>query len=320
MDKVRLPVFDGKSAPEDLQTFIAKCDALLNTFPAAERETKTASAAILSLEGVAARWVRNLKRGTDEDRESLNTWTNLRAALIARFGDRLSLANQSALLDALVQGPEEPVLDFADRVRDSVYDLEQDVTAADRAKEGFQLAQTRHTMQLFLRGLRPSIKSQVESDIAVKTFDGAIQKACAVETADRKEKREKKNIAEVNTKVPEATAMEEKNVENELQQIKKEIAEMTSAFRGMGRFRGRGGNRGGNRGRSNNFRGGQYRGGGGGAYRGFSRGGNGSGSGRGIFCFRCRRYGNHIARYCDASVEEIIRANEEEEGPFDYLN
>ena len=297
---------DGKASCMDFIEAIDRA-ARLNNWSAAD----AAECAYENLMGKAKQWAARLQRSiVRADNLIVADWNIMRNELAKRFDEIATPAQKVNAISNIAQAQEESAKDYYDRIRGAFDFMVRDEFARQPPEnwDGYMACFENIFTVFYLKGLNAKTRCLVATDMTDDTnLDKLIEKVEQVDKALLDEKRQSGVPAGIaGISVDEDKALKEAIKEN--QQLQAQIASMTGG-RGGQSSRGRG-------------RGGQS---------GTSRPAPGKGEGmrtpmqdRGwIWCYACKNWGQHFAKECKLTKEEIERLPKEkmkerpEGNPFD---
>ena len=268
-----------------------------------------ANAATEHFRARANTWRDLLAMGTAEEVEAVDNLPRLKVLLLARFESKKTAMQRCNMIMGLNQGPNERGQDFFDRVSHAVKKCMWGKITASGADtqhlQGNRDVMDEMILITFVNGLRPEIRTWVESTTTEEepTLEDIKKTALAADSARRRGKQDTIGaVGAVNT-----SAADSASDGNLLMETKKEIQSLGDTISAMAAGRGQGGQRGGS--------GGRGRGGGG---RGGGRGGGPASGGTPIpqrdwvFCFKCKQWGQHFARKCRLTDDDISKLTAED--------
>jgi hypothetical protein len=187
---------------------------------------QTAGAAIQAMRDEANIWRETLKHNVDK-KAMLTDWTLMRPAFIKRFGKHRTRASKIHGFGTLKQGPAESCNSYNDRVihaMDKLLADEMEALEGENRKAGFKAARDIVETAVFMCGMKPELKPQVE--MALNDEDGLDQvKKIALKAEIALSTRQANlKIAAIDTHGSETM----RAVKGELQEIKAVVKAITS--------------------------------------------------------------------------------------------
>ena len=186
--KLSMPTFNGKK--EDLKAFISLFQIWAEVGNLSD--AKTAEAAGFALRDEAATWFQNMK---DRGEAASTSWTELKTALNERFKSAPATGELARLLDSLVQGKNESVAAFVDRIHKVQFMVNEvnkkagGVAANLEAADQLGIHDDQFRMQ-FLRGMKKSYRKIVVTTPNLTTLKDYIKAAECAETAEKDSQQE----------------------------------------------------------------------------------------------------------------------------------
>ena len=131
----------------------------------------TAGNALMRLTGPAATWATSLQDWPPEGKQSLQSWTALKPAFLARFGTLSQPLTDVKALLALQQKPNESVSTLADRVISTVAAVFRNIAPTNKSKkEGYDVA-VQYAMAFHLMmAMNPTLRALLIRQLDVKDY------------------------------------------------------------------------------------------------------------------------------------------------------
>ena len=261
--KIQLPQFNG------VETSKLRADDFLTKIEAAGivygwTSQHKIRAASMNLTNIAHTWCLNLFH---DNNNAKTDWNVFQAAFIDRFHRKATPTEQSTYLDKLKQRPTECVDDLLDRVKRTLRELE---------------IASSQIVFYFLQGLHAHIRVKVQEIPGLKTENEFLKTARAIERA-LPANQKIVDIATIETGVEDKEEPRD-DPTDEIAALQARIEVLTATTKPKPKKKKRG----------------PYKPAGAGGRSGTTGVRNNSGS---IFCYRCRRYGNHLAKQCPVPQE-----------------
>ena len=179
----KAPVFTGTAESESVFLWVTRLKKLqcVNKWS----DEQTLDAATMALKGPAGEWWSYLQR---RDKASIDTLEKFLKEFQDQFEETASAAESVKWISNLVQKPNEPGKDFFFRVGNSTFlscqaaleELKSDA-ALTTAEQGFNACLNHFSRVLFVNGLKPGVKSIIESKFSsmkdTKSLLGAVVEA-----------------------------------------------------------------------------------------------------------------------------------------------
>ena len=155
---------------------------------------QTTNAAISAFKGEARAWYEATKY---RDAQVFETYDNFEAAFLERFKGTQNSAQQVRTFSTLYQRPDESVTAFLDRVDNALIAISRDaMPKAQQKKAGAAHMMGHFAIIIFLNGLLPSIKADVEAQFKVNdSLDYNVKRETLLDVAQRWEASHRDNRA-----------------------------------------------------------------------------------------------------------------------------
>jgi hypothetical protein len=264
--KIQLPTFNGvESSKLRADDFIEKVEACGIVYGWADVHMIRATS--MNLTNIANTWCNNLFH---DEEATKTTWKLFKERFLDRFHRKATPTEQSAYLDKLKQRPTESVEDLMDRIKRTLRELEID--------KG-------QTIFYFIQGMHSHIRLKVQEIPHLETEEDYLRTARSIERA-LPSNQKIIDIASLETETQDEEKDSKESITDEIASLQHRIEVLTSTIRPKpkkGKKRA--------------------------PYRPVGAGGRSgtvgvrSNPGSNIFCYRCRRYGNHLAKQCPVPQE-----------------
>ena len=268
--KIQLPTYNGVESPKlRAAEFLDKVESCGIVY--GWSDVHKIRAATMNLTHIANTWHYNL---FEDYPETMVRWDKFKEMFLERFHRRITPTEQNAHLEKLKQRPTESVDDLMDRCKRTISEL--------------GIAKTQ-IIFYFLQGLHPHIRTKVQEIPTLVTKEDFLRTARAIERAAPSNSK----IIDIATIQVTADGSEddtekEQSTNDEINALSERIQVLTSQLKGKKKRKkkpefprkGGAGGRSGTTGVKSNVP-------------------------AGTFCYRCRRYGNHMAKQCPVPQEML---------------
>jgi len=265
--RIQLPTYNGIESPKlRAAEFLDKVDSCGIVY--GWSDVHRIRAATMNLTHIASTWHYNLFKDVPL---AMVNWTTFKEHFLERFHRRITPTEQSAHLEKLKQRPTESVDDLMDRCKRTIDELQ---------------LERKQVIFYFLQGLHPHLRTKVQEIPTLVTETDFLKTARAIERAAPASQKII-DIASIETdETPEEEQDKEKSLQEEISALQDKLQVLTTQVKGKKKKR--------------KFQEFPRRGGAGGRSGTVGVKSNVPG---GTFCFRCRRYGNHLAKQCPVPQE-----------------